>query len=112
MRRPVAFVVLALGSLACAPRFSSAVNPFITDHVWVIAHQGGEGLWPSNTMYAFDRAVKIGADMRDPIRTSVHGINTDRPDLLMRVLGRTKSEHRPARASRTLSSTVFSRNRW
>ena len=28
----------------------------------VIAHQGGDGLWPGNTMYAFERAVEIGAD--------------------------------------------------
>jgi len=29
----------------------------------VIAHQGGYGLWPSNTMYAYDCAVNIGVDM-------------------------------------------------
>ncbi len=32
---------------------------------WVIAHQGGEGLWPSNTLSAFDRAARLGADMLD-----------------------------------------------
>lgn len=32
---------------------------------WVIAHQGGEGLWPSNTLFAFDRAAKLGAGMLD-----------------------------------------------
>ena len=47
---------------ACAPVQG---NPFIGSRVWVVAHQGGEGLWPSNTMYAFDRAVKLGADMLD-----------------------------------------------
>jgi glycerophosphoryl diester phosphodiesterase len=26
----------------------------------VMAHQGGEELWPSNTMYAFERAVALG----------------------------------------------------
>ena len=29
----------------------------------VIAHQGGDGLWPSDTMYAFQRAVAMGVDM-------------------------------------------------
>ena len=29
----------------------------------VIAHQGGDGLWPGNTMYAFEKAVEIGADV-------------------------------------------------
>lgn len=29
----------------------------------VIAHQGGEELWPSNTMFAYQRAVDLGVDM-------------------------------------------------
>lgn len=29
----------------------------------VIAHQGGDGVWPGDTMYAFEQAVKIGADV-------------------------------------------------
>jgi glycerophosphoryl diester phosphodiesterase len=29
----------------------------------VIAHQGGDGLWPSNTLYAFERATALGADV-------------------------------------------------
>ena len=29
----------------------------------VIAHQGGNGIWPGDTMYAFERAVEIGADV-------------------------------------------------
>ena len=29
----------------------------------VIAHQGGDGLWPGDTMYAFERAVEAGADV-------------------------------------------------
>ncbi len=27
-----------------------------------MAHRGGEGLWPSNTLYAFQRAVELGVD--------------------------------------------------
>jgi glycerophosphoryl diester phosphodiesterase len=29
----------------------------------VIAHQGGDGIWPGDTMIAFENAVKIGADV-------------------------------------------------
>jgi glycerophosphoryl diester phosphodiesterase len=29
----------------------------------VMAHQGGEELWPSNTMHAFERAVALGVDV-------------------------------------------------
>jgi len=31
--------------------------------VMVIAHQGGDGVWPGDTMYAFEKAVEIGADV-------------------------------------------------
>jgi len=29
----------------------------------VIAHQGGDGVWPGDTMYAFEKAAEIGADV-------------------------------------------------
>ena len=29
----------------------------------VIAHQGGDGIWPGDTLYAFDKSVEIGADV-------------------------------------------------
>jgi len=29
----------------------------------VIAHQGGDGVWPGDTIYAFEKAVEIGADV-------------------------------------------------
>jgi glycerophosphoryl diester phosphodiesterase len=29
----------------------------------VIAHQGGDGLWPGDTLYAFEKAVELGADV-------------------------------------------------
>src|SRR5215216_8027071 len=29
----------------------------------VIAHQGGDGVWPGDTMYAFEKAVEVGADV-------------------------------------------------
>lgn len=33
------------------------------DRPLVIAHQGGDGIWPGDTMYAFEKAVEIGADV-------------------------------------------------
>jgi glycerophosphoryl diester phosphodiesterase len=43
---------------------AAAKNPWIeTKRPLNIAHQGGEDEFPSNTMYAFERAVKAGADM-------------------------------------------------
>ena len=29
----------------------------------VIAHQGGDGLWPSNTLFAFEHATELGVDV-------------------------------------------------
>ena len=29
----------------------------------LIAHQGGDGVWPGDTMFAFEKAVEIGADV-------------------------------------------------
>lgn len=29
----------------------------------VIAHQGGDGLWPSNTLFAFEHAAELGVDV-------------------------------------------------
>jgi glycerophosphoryl diester phosphodiesterase len=36
----------------------------------VMAHRGGAGLWPENTLFAFERAARLGADV---IETDVHG---------------------------------------
>ena len=34
-----------------------------TDRPFVIAHQGGDGVWPGDTLFAFEKAVEIGADV-------------------------------------------------
>jgi len=34
-----------------------------TNRPLVIAHQGGNGIWPGNTIYAFENAVRIGVDV-------------------------------------------------
>jgi glycerophosphoryl diester phosphodiesterase len=55
-----AIVVVALLLPASAP---AADNPWLAERVLNIAHQGGEDEFPSNTLYAFKRSVKAGADM-------------------------------------------------
>jgi len=41
-------------------------NPRSGDHKpLIMAHQGGEGEWPSNTLFAFRNAVRAGADALD-----------------------------------------------
>src|SRR5918994_861334 len=53
-------LVVALLLPASAP---AADNPWLAKRVLNIAHQGGEDEFPSNTLYAFKRSVKAGADM-------------------------------------------------
>jgi glycerophosphoryl diester phosphodiesterase len=60
--------VLAAASLALLTACSTAptpANPFMEARPWNLAHQGGELLWPSNTLYAYDQAAKLGVDMFD-----------------------------------------------
>jgi len=45
----------------------------------VIAHQGGDGIWPGDTMYAFEHAVEIGANV---LEMDAH-ITKDRQIVLM-----------------------------
>lgn len=57
-----------LGALlsACALLPGSApppTNPFVQGRTLNIAHQGGEGLRPSNTLLAYRNAASLGADM-------------------------------------------------
>lgn len=53
----VVMVLLAKPADDCPPCLRDQPRPL------VIAHQGGDGLWPSDTMYAFERAVAMGVDM-------------------------------------------------
>jgi glycerophosphoryl diester phosphodiesterase len=58
----LALVVVALGLVL--PATAHSANPWIVKKAPLnIAHQGGEDEFPSNTMYAFRKAVRAGADM-------------------------------------------------
>jgi glycerophosphoryl diester phosphodiesterase len=45
------------------PRF--ATNPFKTGHTLVIPHGGGDGLFPEDTLVAYQRTLAMGADVVD-----------------------------------------------
>jgi glycerophosphoryl diester phosphodiesterase len=62
----VVYTVLVLVSRPVAnhPFFANQSGPL------VIAHQGGDGLWPSNTMYAFEQAADLGVDV---LEMDIHG---------------------------------------
>jgi glycerophosphoryl diester phosphodiesterase len=68
----VAYVVLALLARPAAK------HPFLTqfEHApLVMAHQGGNGLWPDNTQYAFERAVAMGVDVLEmDIHSTADGV--------------------------------------
>ena len=58
-----ALVALTLSLLALAAPAGAVTNPWRHTRPLNIAHQGGEDEFPSNTMYAFKRALAGGADM-------------------------------------------------
>ena len=63
MRR-FAPAALAVTLLLCAAAPAEAANRWIQKRAPLnIAHQGGEDEFPSNTLYAFRKAVRAGADM-------------------------------------------------
>lgn len=58
-------LVAATYGVFAARALPRAEHPFFSqdDAVLVIAHQGGDFLWPSNTLYAFEKAVELGVDI-------------------------------------------------
>jgi glycerophosphoryl diester phosphodiesterase len=42
---------------------------FTTNGILTMAHRGGGGLWPQNTLYAFEHAVALGVDV---LETDIH----------------------------------------
>ncbi|HYU67650.1 MAG TPA: glycerophosphodiester phosphodiesterase [Jatrophihabitantaceae bacterium] len=63
-RLVVALITALLVSLLpAAPAVAAPDNPWLAQRVMNMAHAGGENEAPMNTMYAFKRAVALGADM-------------------------------------------------
>jgi glycerophosphoryl diester phosphodiesterase len=58
-----AALLATIALAAAAPATAAAANPWIQRTPLDIAHQGGEDEFPSNTMYAFKRSLRVGADM-------------------------------------------------
>jgi glycerophosphoryl diester phosphodiesterase len=58
----ILFVAVVLLSYL-TPDAQSKLYYVNVDRPLVIAHQGGDGVWPGDTMYAFEKAVEIGADV-------------------------------------------------
>ncbi len=60
---PVGVVAIAYGLLVIWARPNPSEPLFNRDDVLVIAHRGGAGLWPENTLYAFRQAAALGVDV-------------------------------------------------
>ena len=60
----------------------TCTHPFLSnDGPLVMAHRGGQGLWPPNTLYAFERAIELGVDVLEmDIHRTVDGILVVRHD--------------------------------
>jgi len=61
----VVLLAAAYGVLALVvkPRPRAAYLDALPGGVTVLAHQGGDGLWPGDTLYAFRHAAALGADV-------------------------------------------------
>ena len=78
-------LVATVGLLATQAR-PAPDHPYFEGGVQVIAHQGGDGLRPSNTMAAFEHAVALGVDVlemdihstQDGVIVTIHDATVDR----------------------------------
>jgi glycerophosphoryl diester phosphodiesterase len=77
-------ITLAVGAIRSTPM---SPHPFTdTGDILVIAHRGGRGLWPENTLYAFEQSIHIGVDVlefdvhstSDGIMVVMHDATVDR----------------------------------
>jgi len=81
MKVGVVGVVVAAGALYGAARWSEGgrapVREFfrrVGRRPLVIAHRGGAGLWPENTIYAFEHASELGVDVLElDVRATADG---------------------------------------
>lgn len=61
----VLLVLFGASALRSSLARTAFPNPFIVSPAWNLAHQGGELLWPSNTLLAFREAAALGVQMLD-----------------------------------------------
>lgn len=59
----MSLLIMAAGNVLDASAQEPADNPWLHRRVLNMAHAGGEDEAPAETMYAFERAVRLGADM-------------------------------------------------
>jgi len=59
----VILAILAVFRLTSKPAADHPYYAVDSDHPLVIAHQGGDGLWPGDTMFAFQNAADMSADV-------------------------------------------------
>lgn len=68
----IVYIVLALLTQPVADHAFFAQFP---PEPLVIAHRGGKGLWPENTLYAFEHAVDLGVDVLEmDIHSTADGV--------------------------------------
>ncbi|WP_102128077.1 glycerophosphodiester phosphodiesterase [Deinococcus planocerae] len=111
--RPLLLVALALLLGGCRSA-GLPPNPFIQGRTLNIAHQGGEALWPSNTLLAYRNAARLGVDMlemdmhatRDGVLVLSHDPTLDRlTDTRGRIAEMTLSQVLAADAGYTFNGT-------
>ncbi|MFT3893419.1 MAG: glycerophosphodiester phosphodiesterase family protein [Anaerolineales bacterium] len=59
-------IILAIAVLLRLTAKPAPEAAFYTDpkpQVMLIAHQGGDGIFPGDTLYAYEKAVELGADV-------------------------------------------------
>ena len=56
-------IVLLIAGMLLSPH--APAHPYFENlpRPLVIAHQGGDGIWPSNTLFAFEHAAELGVDV-------------------------------------------------
>ncbi len=59
----VAALLFIVGALLAKPAPNHPYYAGELPQPLVIAHQGGDGLWPGNTLYAYQRAAALGVDV-------------------------------------------------
>ena len=84
----VVAVAVVIGLMAILAEPAEPLGPFGNGPArpWVIAHQGGAGLWPSDTLFAFENAVELGVDVlemdmhstADGVLVMMHDATVDR----------------------------------